>query len=66
MAAHVEAGRAGRRDRTSDYILAGIVSEVPQNPVLFNQARHIAGRFAVGDALARCLAEHAFDKGRQR
>ncbi len=56
-----ETRRTGRR--ASEVFLGGIISEVPQNPVLFNQASKIARRFVVGDALARAIAEHAFSNG---
>ena len=59
----VEAGRAVGRGRASEVVLWRNVSELDQNPVLFNQAARIARRFVVGDALARVIAEHAFSNG---
>lgn len=41
----------------------GNVSEIAQNPLLFNQAARIARRFVVSAALARVVAEHAFSNG---
>jgi hypothetical protein len=63
MSFNEETRRTGKCGRASEVFLGGIVSEVPQNPILFNQAARIARRFVVGDALARVIAEHAFQSG---
>jgi methylaspartate ammonia-lyase len=67
MSQIVETRRLGRR--ASEMLSLGRdSSEVAQNAPSFQtlQARHIAARFVVSDALARAIAELAFDKGRLR
>lgn len=58
-----ETRRTGKCGRASDVSLGRDTSDMPQNPVLFNQAARIARRFVVSDALARTIAEHAFSYG---
>lgn len=63
----LETRRLGRR-ASEMMSLGGDTSEVAPNPIHFQtlQALHVAQRFAVSDALARVVAELAFDQGRLR
>lgn len=44
----------------------GNISEIAQNPLIFNQAAWIAARYSVGAAHARVIAEHVFARRPQR
>lgn len=64
MSQIVETRRAGGQRRVSELVLAD--SSVDTASASQLQASFIASRFVVSAALARTVAEHAFDKGRQR
>ena len=60
----IETRRAGGQRRVSEYVLAD--SSLDTVPAANLQAAFVARRFVVSDALARLVAEMAFDKGRLR
>lgn len=61
-----ETRRTGKCGRASENVLARTLSDIAQEPIVFNQIAWLTARYDVGEAHARLLAELAFARRPQR